>query len=263
MNWWQAIVFGIVQGLTEFLPVSSSGHLLIAEKLMGISGQDLLTFYSLLHVGTLAAVLIVMRKDIWAILKNILGKTTWLLLIATIPAVFFALVFKDLIDKAFGGATLGFEFLFTGLLLLAILLFKNGEKTIEKMTWLDAVLAGIGQAVAILPAVSRSGACLFALLSRKVKREDAIRFTFLMSIPAILGSLALDIKDMITGSSTITSGMILPVTLGIVFSAVSGYAVMRFMLKKLSLKGIAICGAYVVVLGVLILVDQNVTHVLL
>ena len=263
MNWWQAIVFGIVQGLTEFLPVSSSGHLLIAEKLMGISGQDLLTFYSLLHVGTLAAVLIVMRKDIWAILKNILGKTTWLLLIATIPAVFFALVFKDLIDQAFGGATLGFEFLFTGILLLAILLFNNGEKTIEKMTWLDAVLAGIGQAVAILPAVSRSGACLFALLSRKVKREDAIRFTFLMSIPAILGSLALDIKDMITGSSTITSGMILPVTLGIVFSAVSGYAVMRFMLKKLSLKGIAICGAYVVVLGVLILVDQNVTHVLL
>ena len=166
MNWWQAIVFGIVQGLTEFLPVSSSGHLLIAEKLMGISGQDLLTFYSLLHVGTLAAVLIVMRKDIWAILKNILGKTTWLLLIATIPAVFFALVFKDLIDQAFGGATLGFEFLFTGILLLAILLFKNGEKTIEKMTWLDAVLAGIGQAVAILPAVSRSGACLFALLSR-------------------------------------------------------------------------------------------------
>lgn len=263
MNWWQAIVFGIVQGLTEFLPVSSSGHLLIAEKLMGLSGQDLLTFYSLLHVGTLAAVLVVMRKDILAILKNILGKTTWLLLVATIPAVLFTLVFKDLIDKAFGGATLGYEFLFTGVLLLVILLYKSGDKTIEKMTWSDAIIAGIGQAIAILPAVSRSGACISALLFRKVKREEAIRFAFLMSIPAILGSLVLDIKDMLTGSSAISSGMVLPVILGIVFSAVSGYAVMRLMIKKLSIKGIAICGVYVVLLGVLILVDQNVTHVLM
>ena len=263
MSWWQAIIFGLVQGVTEFLPVSSSGHLVLAEKFMGFNESDFVEFFSLLHVGTLIAVFIVMRKEILAILKNIFGKLTWLLVVATIPAVIFAIVFKDLIEKSFGGATLGYEFIFTGILLIAVLFVKEGKKPLEKMNWLDALIAGIGQSIAILPAVSRSGACLSALLFRKMKREDAIRFVFLMSIPAILGSLLLDIYHMFSGDSTLTSGMALPIIIGVAVAAVSGYFSMRFMIRRLTRKGIAICGIYVAVLGVLILLDQNFLHLIM
>jgi len=261
MTWWQAIIFGLVQGITEFLPVSSSGHLVLTEKLMGIQHQDLLAFYSLLHVGTLIAVFVVMRHEIAAILKNIFGKMTWLLLVSTIPAVLFAVLGKDLIDKAFGGRTLGIEFVFTGIILIAALMVKEGTKTIDKISWLDALIAGIGQAIAILPAVSRSGTVLAALLFRKIKREDAIRFAFLMSIPAILGSFLLDMMDVVQGKSTLTSDQTLPILIGIAAAGLSGYAVMRLMIKKLTRTGIAICGGYVAILGILILMDQNIFHI--
>jgi len=262
MNWWQAIIFGVVQGVTEFLPVSSSGHLVLTEKILGFSDTDFLAFFSLLHVGTLIAVFIVMRKEIAAILRNIFGKLTWLLVIATIPAVLFTVVFSDLIKKAFGGSTMGYEFIFTGILLLAALFVRPGKKKIENMTWIDALLAGIGQAVAILPAISRSGTCLAALLFRKVKREDAIRFAFLMSIPAILGSLLLDILDIVKGDSALTPDIAVPVVIGVICAALSGYAVMKFMLKKLTRKGIALFAAYVIVIGSFILLDQNIFHLL-
>jgi len=260
MTWWQAIIFGLVQGITEFLPVSSSGHLVLAEKFMGINETGLLAFFSLLHLGTLAAVFVVLRREIMDILKNIFGKLTWLLVIATVPAIIFAVVFKDIIEKSFGGGTLGYEFLFTGLLLVSVYFIREGDKTIEKMTWADALVAGIGQSIAILPAVSRSGACLWALLFRKMKREDAIRFVFLMSIPVILGSFLLDVIDIIKGESILTSDLALPIFLGVLFAAVSGYAAMRFMIKRLTRKGISICGIYVIVLGVLVLLDQNIFH---
>jgi len=263
MSWWQALLFGLVQGVTEFLPVSSSGHLVLAEKFMGFSESDFIEFFSLLHVGTLIAVFIVMRKEIVSILKNIFGKLTWLLVIATIPAVVFTLVFKDLIEKSFGGGTLGIEFIFTGILLIAALFVKEGKKPLEKMTWLDALIAGIGQSIAILPAVSRSGACLSALLFRKMKREDAIRFVFLMSIPAILGSLLLDVYHIFKGDSTLSAGMVLPIIIGVAAAAVTGYLSMNFMIKRLTRKGIAVCGIYVAVLGVLIILDQNIFHLVM
>ena len=261
MSWWQAIIFGLIQGVTEFLPVSSSGHLVLAEKFMGFSETDFIDFFSLLHVGTLIAVFVVMRKEIVSICKNIFGKMTWLLVVATIPAVIFTIVFKDLIEKSFGGATLGYEFIFTGVLLIAVLFVKEGKRPLEEMNWLDALIAGIGQSIAILPAVSRSGACLTALLFRKMKREDAIRFVFLMSIPAILGSLLLDIYHIVSGDSALSSGMVPPIIIGVIVAAVAGYLSMNFMIKRLTRKGIAICGIYVAVIGVLVLLDQNIFHI--
>ncbi len=263
MEWWQALIFGLIQGVTEFLPVSSSGHLVLAEKLMGFKETDFIDFFSLLHAGTLAAVFVVMRREIAAILKNLFGKLTWLLVVATIPAVLFAVLFKDLIEKSFGGATLGFEFIFTGILLLAVLMVKDGKKKMEEMNMLDALIAGIGQSIAILPAVSRSGTCLVALLFRKMKREDAIRFVFLMSIPAILGSLLLDIYHFISGEFMVSSGMVFPIILGVIVAALAGYASMSFMIKRLTRKGIAVCGIYVAVIGVLILLDKYIFHIIM
>ncbi len=262
MTWWQAIILGLVQGITEFLPVSSSGHLVLAEKMMGIDETGIVSFFSMLHVGTLIAVFIVLRKDILAIFKNIFGKLTWNLLIATIPAILFTLLFHDFIEESFGGGTLGAEFLFTGVLLLAVMVFRDGKKRMEDMNWLDALFAGLGQAIAILPAVSRSGASMSALLFRNVKREDAIRFAFLMSIPAILGSFALDLLDIIKGDTLLTTGMIPSILIGVIAAGVSGYAVMRFMLKSLTKKGLAICGIYVSILGVLVFIDQHFSHLI-
>lgn len=263
MNWWQAIIFGLIQGITEFLPVSSSGHLVLAEKVMGFKEADLLAFFSLLHVGTLIAVFVVMRKDIASILRDIFGKLTWLLIIATVPAVVFTVLFNDFIEKAFGGGTIGYEFIVTGILLIAVLFAREGRKTMERMDWKDALFAGIGQSIAILPAISRSGTCLAALMFRKVKREDAVRFAFLMSIPVILGSFTLDILDIVKGESSLSSGMTLPIALGVAAAAISGYAVMKFMLKKLTRRGLAVCGIYVLILGALIILDQNVTHLVM
>lgn len=263
MSWWQAIIFGLIQGITEFIPVSSSGHLVLAEKVMGFNETDFIDFFSLLHVGTLIAVFVVMRKEIVSICKNIFGKMTWLLVIATIPAVLFTIVCKDLIEKSFGGATLGYEFIFTGVLLIAVLFVKEGKKPLDQMNWLDALFAGIGQSIAILPAVSRSGACLAALLFRKMKREDAIRFVFLMSIPAILGSLLLDMYHIVSGDSALTSGMVLPIIIGVIVAAAAGYLSMNFMIKRLTRKGIAVCGIYVAVVGTLILLDQNIFHMIM
>jgi undecaprenyl-diphosphatase len=262
MSWWQAIILGIIQGITEFLPISSSGHLVLTEKIMGLTDTNMLSFYSFLHVGTLASVFIVMRLEIASILRNIFGKMTWLLLLATVPAVVFALLFKDFIEKSFGGETLGIEFVFSGFVLLIALLVKEGDKSIDQIEWGDSLAAGVGQAIAILPAVTRSGTSMAALLMRKVKREDAIRFAFLMSIPAILGSLILDIVDIFKGELSISSDQTLPITLGVIFAGLAGFAIMRFMIKHLSRIGIAICGGYVAILGIMIMMDQSVFHLI-
>ncbi len=263
MTWWQAIILGLIQGLTEFLPVSSSGHLVLAEKIMNIQGENFITFYSFLHMGTLIAVFVVMRKEVLYILKNIMGRLTWLLVASTVPAVLFALLFNDLIESSFDGAGLGVGFIFTSALLMATLLVKEGDKPIKKMSWLDAILAGIGQAIAILPSVSRSGSSLAALLFRNFKREAAIRYVFLMSIPAILGSFLLDIIKIIKGDVVMQPGQTFNIILGVIVAGLSGYFAMAFMLKKLNRKGILICGIYVGALGALLLLDQLFFHVIM
>ncbi len=269
LSFLEALLLGLVQGVTEFLPVSSSGHLLLVARLLGLaSGTDpeatpmMMSFVTLLHMGTLLAVFVVMRKEILGILRNLKGRLTFLLLLSTLPAVAFALLFGDLVELAFrGGAFLGLAFLLTAAALFASLLVRpgNGEagRPLEAMNWKDALAAGTGQAIAILPAVSRSGCSLVPLLLRRVRREDAIRYAFLMSIPAILGGFVFDLRQIVAdggaGLSQIGWGNL---AAGILAAAVSGYFVMRWMLRLLTRKGLAILGVYVAVLGILILLDH-------
>lgn len=263
MNILEAIFLGIVQGLTEFLPVSSSGHLTLLGKILRIDPASLYTFTTLVHGGTLIAVVLIMRKDLLAVLKNLKGSLTIRLVIATIPAVVAAVLFGGLIESLFGGRTLGYEFLATGVILLVTILFKSqaesdSDKDIGNR---EALLAGIGQAVAITPAISRSGATLAALLLSGVSREKAIRFSFLMSVPAILGSLVLDLKDLFSAASPAPFSLSpISTILGIAAAAVSGYLAMNFMIRKLNDRGFLYCATYVIVLGTLILLDQNWFH---
>jgi undecaprenyl-diphosphatase len=286
MGIFEAIFLGTVQGLTEFLPVSSSGHLVLFQKLLGISGPTLF-FDTLVHGGTLIAVFIVLWRDIWAILRRIIQPLTGYLILGTLPAVAAALIFGDAIEEAFNsGAFLGFAFLATsGLLVLAEFFSKRARflKGKREMDWLDALAIGVLQALAIVPGISRSGSTLSGALSRGLKRDFAARFSFLLSIPAILGALILQIRDLLTeslagspagnGAAVSTSGFAgalpgaagtgleaLPLIAGTLSAALVGFFTIRIMLRivrKRSLLGFAV---YTGLLGILVLADRFVTH---
>lgn len=255
----EAFMLGTVQGLTEFLPVSSSGHLVLFQKLFGLS-ENVLTFDIAVHLATLSAIGIVFYQEIGYILKHPFSKWVWLLLIGTIPAILFGFFFKQLIESLFeSGHTLGIEFIFTGIVLWSVESFpRNKGKTLENMNTLDALVIGTGQAFAILPAVSRSGLTISAALFRGLDRTFAAKFSFLLSIPAILGAVVLDLPDAIkTVSSHNPSEISISVLLiGMLSAGISGFLAIRWMihiLKKKSLKGFAV---YVILLGGLILCEQ-------
>ncbi|GHT97613.1 undecaprenyl-diphosphatase 3 [Spirochaetia bacterium] len=273
MELFEAILLGAIQGITEFLPVSSSGHLVLTQKILGISEPALL-FDTMLHVGTLAAVFVVLWKDIWGILRRPIQPLTGFLILATIPTVIVALLLKDYIEEAFAsGAYLGYAFLFTAvaLLLSEYLARRPGTakqpqtgRALERMNWLDAVIIGLCQALAIMPAVSRSGLTLSGALSRRLNRDFAARFSFLLSIPAILGALVLQLKDLYDArADNVVAGTgigVVPIAAGTIVAAVVGFFSVKFMLKivrERSLRGFAV---YVAILGVLVLIDQYGTH---
>jgi undecaprenyl-diphosphatase len=266
MSVFTACLLGIIQGLTEFLPVSSSGHLVLFQKIFGIS-EPALFFDTMVHVGTLAAVFVVLWKDIWAILRRLVQPLTAYLIIATIPAVIFALVFKKPVERAFeSGQFLGFAFLLTAAL-LAMAELLSGRASLKKasMNWLDALVIGILQAIAIIPGVSRSGAALSGALSRRLDRDFAARFSFLLSIPAILGALILQLKDLTKSAQAgaiegIGAAAIIAGTLS---AAIAGFFAVRLMLKIVRERPLWGFAIYTGILGILVLADQFALHVVM
>lgn len=252
-----AIILGIIQGLTEFLPVSSSGHLVLFQNILD-TGEVNLFFDTMLHVGTLVSVVIVFRKDIIAILKKPIQKLTGLLIIATIPAVVITLIFSGFIESTFEGQFLGYGFLWTAVLLtLSEKISKRGKKK-KDISYSDSALIGCMQAIAILPGISRSGSTLSGGLLCGIDRNEAARFAFLMSIPVILGSIVFQ------GYKVIKAGTIgidiLPLAAGTIASIIAGFFAVKFMLnivRKRKLYGFAI---YVLILGIFVLLDQHVLH---
>ncbi|MEJ6572345.1 MAG: undecaprenyl-diphosphate phosphatase [Akkermansiaceae bacterium] len=205
MEIWKAIIVGIVQGLAEFLPVSSSGHIVLTQYLLGIrevgsANQPDLAFEVILHLGTLVSVLLFFRKNLWRLVQSLYTKDMiderrkimWLA-VATVPAVIAALLFKDFFDAVPGKPVVVSALLYlTGLILFIPRLVKGGA---EKVGLNASVVMGIGQAFAILPGISRSGSTIAAGLVSGVKAEKAAEFSFLMSIPAIAGGFVLTMKD--------------------------------------------------------------------
>jgi undecaprenyl-diphosphatase len=275
-----AIVLGAVQGLTEFLPVSSSGHLVLLQKIFGISEPTML-FDIMLHIGTLAAVFAVLWKDVLAILKKIVQPLTAYLIIATVPAVIFALVLKKHIEAAFeSGRFLGFAFLATAALLASAELLSRrarrasdaagnaddaGGKTANTINWLDALVIGFLQAVAVIPGVSRSGATLSGALFRRLDRDFAARFSFILSIPAILGALVLELAKFAKGGGASVGGGIgmAAIVAGTASAAVTGFFAVRLMLKIVREKSLWGFAIYTGALGLLVLIDQFGTRLVL
>ncbi|MDS1029865.1 undecaprenyl-diphosphate phosphatase [Bacillota bacterium LX-D] len=254
----QAIILGIVQGLTEFLPISSSGHLVLLQKFFGITNSSL-AFDVILHFGTLIAVIIFFWSDIMYIIRKPFGKLPVYLVIGTIPAVIAGLFLNDFFEKLFSsGQTLGLEFLATGAILWVAESLRSGHKGLKEITATDSLFIGVMQAIAILPAISRSGLTIAGSLFRGLDREFAARFSFLLSIPAILGATVLEGKKLATTGIPLDS--ILTLLLGALAAAVAGYIAIKFMLAILNKGSLKVFSYYVFALGFLIILDQLLFH---
>ncbi len=275
---WIAIILGLTQGLCEFLPVSSSGHLVLLHTIFGIE-EGAMFFTVMLHVGTLIAVFAVYWRQIWEIIRSIgrflkllftgrfkelreymhtpIQKKIWLLIAATVITTLMALIFKDFFTEAFEGTFLGIGFLFTSAVLLMMNSFKNGSGR-SALRIPGAIGVGFMQGIAILPGISRSGSTIAGATFFGLKKEEAAEFSFLLSIPAILGSLILQVPDIVeTGVSNIEWT---PVIIGMVAAAVSGYLAIKLMIRLVVKNNLNVFAIYTALLGILVLLDQFVFH---
>jgi undecaprenyl-diphosphatase len=268
MTIFQSIILGIVQGLTEFLPVSSSGHLVLVPHLMGwhIPADDAFVFDVLLQVATLIAVFTYFWKDLVEIIRSFLGgifsaqpfgdpraREGWLLILATIPAGAIGLAIKGAVEQAFNSmiATASFLFVTAGLLLVAERVGKRA-RSLESINWKDALWIGFFQVIAIFPGVSRSGATITGGMTRDLERPASARFSFLMSIPVILAAGLAASLDMLK-IQNISS--MLPIFIpGFVSAAIVGYLAIRWLLSYLTRHPLYIFSIYCAGVGLLALI---------
>jgi undecaprenyl-diphosphatase len=266
----EAIVLGIVQGLTEFLPVSSSGHLVLFGALFQIEEPGMV-FEVLLHFGTLIAIFIVFWSDVVMLVKSglrLLTNPTRIsklaaedegcrvvvnIIIATVPIVIVGLLFKDWITGLFSSPVFtGVMLMITGTILFISDRVQKGLVNMKSMTFLDGLFIGLGQAFAVLPGISRSGTTIAAGLFRKLDRESAARFSFLLSIPAVLGSQVLAVKDLIAYPATQQS--MLYMVIGAAFAALTGYLAIKLLLNFVRKGRLVIFSYYTWFVGLLVLV---------
>lgn len=247
----------MIQGLAEFLPVSSSGHLALAGRLFGLK-EGALQFTVVLHLATLVSVFVVYRAEIIALIKKPFQKTTGLLVAGTIPVVIIALIAGDFIEELFSdGVLLGLGFFITGafLLLSDKIKIPGDKKSFDKISYKDACLIGLFQGIAIAPGVSRSGSVITGALITGVERKPAADFSFLLSIPAILGGAVMVLKDFLSAGEVIS---ISPAAFaaGFITAAVSGYFAVRIMLRAIVKYKLKYFSYYVFAVGIFSIVNH-------
>ena len=272
----QGIIIGIVQGLTEFLPVSSSAHLVFVQKLLGVESS--IAFDVFLHLGTLIAVLWFFRYDIykmlvswWSSIQDILQgrfkqgfyddpykRLAWYVILATVPVGIVGVLFEDSVDALFAGALYvpAFFLFVTGTILYLSQRMTSGEINYNTITKKEALFMGLGQACAILPGLSRSGTTIAAGLTIGLNKEFAAKFSFILSIPAILGAFVLQLKDI--GSAM--DANLLPVLLGFIASIIAGYLAIKWMLDLIQNKSLDIFAYYCWLMGLIVFMG-SIAHV--
>lgn len=259
MTFLEAIILGIIQGATEFLPVSSSGHLVLLPHLLGMPAPDL-NLLSIAHLGTLLAVLVYFRADLIAIIRAVLAglraraplatadsRLGWFIVLGSIPAGVVGLLVESYFSSIFESPTIAaFFLLVTAVLLVVGERLLRGQKDVAQMTWVDALVIGLFQMLALLPGISRSGSTITGGLSRGLDRPTAARFSFLLGIPAILAAGALALLDVLEAGD----GAALPFyVLTFVVAAVTGYACIYFLLAWLRSRSLYIFAIYCALFG--------------
>jgi len=267
MSYFESVVLGLVQGLAEFLPISSSGHLALLQQFFGIEEDNVLLFAVLLHVGTLISVFIVYWKDIWELLVELVltvkdlftgkglrlderpvRKLGVMIIVATIPTGIMGVLFNDFFNSLYNSVVpIGVGLIITGFLLVIAERMGDSNRGIKQMNYRNALFIGFVQGVAICPGISRSGSTLFGSLICNLDRKFAVKFVFLISIPSILGSAVME------APAAIKAGMDMsqlgPVLVGMAVAAVSGLIAIKSMIKIVSSKKLSYFSYYVWIVG--------------
>ncbi len=244
-----AVILGIVQGLTEFLPVSSSGHLVLLERLFVIKA-DLIFLNVVLHLGTLLAVVLYYRKRLWGYLKKPFQKDVGYLALATVPTVIIFLLFKSFIQDSFSGDYLVIGFLVTATILVIANFIMTKQTAKKVFDYKTALVMGVFQGLAMVPGVSRSGSTITSGVVYGCDKNKVADFSFLMSIPVILASLVFELFEL---SSTSLSIGVLPLIVGFVFAFVFGLLAIKFMLKIIAKAQFYWFSIYLVILSIILL----------
>jgi undecaprenyl-diphosphatase len=264
----QAIILGIVQGLTEFLPVSSSAHLVIIPFIFGweIPEQIAFIFDVLVQLGTLLAVIVFFWRDLLIIFRSVFqgirhkkpfetpaARLGWLIVLATLPAGILGLLLKDLVEEAFSSALMtGVFLLVTALLLTVGEKFGKRFRSLDELTWIDALWVGCFQAISVFPGISRSGSTISGGMLKGFERPSAARFSFLMSIPVMLAAGLLAITDLtsVTGFSSLIPSLLV----GFITAAIVGYLSIRWLLVYISHRSFYVFAIYCTVVGTLTII---------
>lgn len=249
----QAIFLGMVQGLTEFIPVSSSGHLVIFQHIFGVQGSPL-TFDVLVHIGTLAAVFVAFWNDIAAILKKPFSKLTYLIIVGCIPAGLMGFFLQPIFEKAFESLlVVGIGLLITGgVLKLSEMVTHNSlnMKEVRETTYLDVLFIGLLQGIAIVPGISRSGSTIAGGLLAGLDRDFAARYSFLVAIPVIMGAGLVQLKDFSFSAIAITDSIV-PYIVGPLTAALFGYLAIKIVMNLVRDGRLSIFSYYCWVVGAL------------
>ena len=280
MNIFQAIILGIIQGLAEFLPVSSSGHLAVVQNLFHIETDTGLLFDVLLHIGTLIAIFIVFWRDIVKLVIEFFGiisdfirrfrdpdvivlssayrRFVLLVLVSTVPTGIIGYIDRDFV--AYASTTLlipGIGLLITSVLLFICDRIGDGRKGIKKITYLNAFEIGMAQGVATIPGISRSGATIAACLMLGIKKETAVKYSFIMSIPAVLGAAILEIKN--AAGASVEGSTVIAYVIGMAVSAIVGYLAIRIMINVVRRKRYIYFSIYCLIIGVIAIIGHFLT----
>ena len=272
MEWLDALILGIVQGLSEYLPISSSGHLEIFREILGINlpNEDILEFDVMLHAATVLSTLVVLWNEFFPLCRSFFTIKrdenfyyVCKILISCIPVAIVGLFFKDTVESFFGGnlTTVGICLCITAALLAFAYFFRTKPEGTNKLTgrvyrprditWLDAFVIGIAQSIAVLPGLSRSGTTIATGILLGDKREKVASFSFLMVIIPILGETLLNIKDMLSESSASGSVGMLPLTIGFIASFVVGCLACKWMLNIVKKGKLVWFAVYCVIMGII------------
>lgn len=244
MNFWQVLFLSLIQGMTEFLPISSSGHLVIFQKLMGLE-EPPVVFDIILHLGSLTAIIIYFRKQFLKSSQKLIVLT----LIGTLPAVFAGLFLDKYLEIIFNSLKMvGVSLLITAFLLFSTRLIKSATKKIFEVNILDAILIGIMQAIALLPGVSRSGSTMVGGLWRKLDQKTSFVFSFYLAVPAILGAAVLKMRKI--ENIGMESGLMF---MGFIVSSLVSYLALIILHKVVVSNKLAIFGYYCLFLGMITL----------
>jgi undecaprenyl-diphosphatase len=258
MTWIEALILGLVQGLTEFLPVSSSGHIELGKAILGTESADNLMFSVLVHTATMLSIVVVFRKDIWQLITQTLRfewtpetKFVLLIIISMIPTGVVGLFFESQIEQFFEG-----RIMLVGLMLLvtASILFSTRfvNKSNNEVGYLSALIIGVAQTIAILPGISRSGATIGTALLLGVERNAATRFSFLMVLPPIAGATLIKLKDLLESPETFQHE-ILPLGIGFIAAFISGVIACSWMLAIVRKGNISYFSIYCLLVGLTVI----------